>query len=106
MPNQVDGVLLHTMSGNELSRVRTELQRRRIVAAVSPHPIQADSQPAPHCYLGNALVPTNRQVNVEPSPVWIILRTCLSSLHQQEPQQGIALLADVPQVLLAGTGIF
>ena len=27
MPNQVDGVLLHTMSGTELSRVRTELQR-------------------------------------------------------------------------------
>ncbi len=28
MPNQVDGVLPHTMSGTELSRVRTELQRR------------------------------------------------------------------------------
>lgn len=25
MPNQVDGVLLHTMSDSELSRVRTEL---------------------------------------------------------------------------------
>ncbi|HTG27017.1 MAG TPA: hypothetical protein VK818_02230 [Methylomirabilota bacterium] len=24
MPNQVDGVLLHTMSGTELSRVRTD----------------------------------------------------------------------------------
>jgi hypothetical protein len=25
MPNQMDGVLLHTMSGTELSHVRTEL---------------------------------------------------------------------------------
>src|SRR5215468_4898573 len=106
MPNQVDGVLLHAMSGNEVSRVRTELQRRRIVAAVSPHSIQADSQSAPHCYLGNALVPTHRQVNVPTSPVCIIPRSCLSSLHQQETQQGIALLADVPHWLLAGTGIF
>jgi hypothetical protein len=33
MPNQVDDVLLHTMSGTELSRVRVEPQRRRILAA-------------------------------------------------------------------------
>src|SRR5258708_40013703 len=51
MPNQVDDALLHAMSGTELSRVRTELHRRRILAAISPHPVQADSQPAPHRYL-------------------------------------------------------
>jgi hypothetical protein len=76
----------------ELSRVRTELHRRRIFAGVSPHPVQADSQPAPHRYLGNALVPTHRQVNVPTPPGWVATRSCLSSLHQQEAQQGAALL--------------
>src|SRR5882762_11193751 len=105
MPNHVDDALLHAMSGTELSRVRTELHRRRILAAISPHPVQADSQPAPHRYLGNAFVPTHRQVNVPTSPVRIIPRRCLSSLHQQEAQQGVALLADVPEPLLAATGV-
>jgi len=59
MPNQADDVLLHTMSGTELSRVRTELHRRRILTTVPPHPVQADSQPAPHRYLGNAFVRLN-----------------------------------------------
>src|SRR6266478_7874245 len=93
---QVDGVLLRTMSGIELSRVRTELHRRRILAAISPHPVQADSQPAAHRYLGNAFVPTHRQVNVPTLPVRTIPGSCLSSLHQQEAQQGVALPADVP----------
>src|SRR5712671_2254784 len=105
MPNQVDDVLLHTMSGTELSRVRTELHRRRILAVISPHPVQADSQPATHCYLGNALVPTHRQVHVPTSPVRIVPHSCLSSLHQQEAQQRVALLADVPKPLLAATGV-
>src|SRR5215469_6274110 len=59
MPIQVDGVLLPTLSGTELSRVRTELQRRRILTSVSPHPVQAHPQPASHRYLGNALVPSH-----------------------------------------------
>ncbi len=96
MPNQVDGVLVHTMSGTELSRVRTELHRRQILAAVSPHPVQADPQPSRHRYLGNALVPTHRQVNVPASPVWVATRSCLGNLYQQEAQQGVALPADVP----------
>src|SRR6202040_1403938 len=32
-------------------------------------------------------------------------RCCLGRLHQQEAQQGTALLADVPQPLLASTGV-
>src|SRR5450432_4514809 len=94
------------MSGTELSRVRTELHRRRIRAAVSPHPVQADSQPAPHRHLGNALVPTHRQMYVATFPVWMNACRRLSCLHQQEAQQGVTLLADVPQSLLAGTGVF
>src|SRR5580700_6069660 len=106
MPNQVDGVLVHTMSDTELSRVRTELHRRRILAAVSPHPVQANPQPAPHRYLGDALVSTHRQANVPTSPLRIASRRRLGRLHQQETQQRIALLADVPQSLLAATGFF
>ncbi len=47
MPHQVH-VLLHTMSGSELSRVRTELQRLRIPTTIPPHPVQPNRQPASH----------------------------------------------------------
>jgi hypothetical protein len=40
MPNPSDDVLIHAISGYELSRVRTELYRLRILAAVPPHPVQ------------------------------------------------------------------
>ena len=69
MPNHVDGVLLHTMYGTELSRVRTALNGLRILAAISPHPIQLNRQSAPHGYLGNVLVSTHRQVYVATSTV-------------------------------------
>ena len=105
MPNQVDGVLLHTMSGTELSRVRTELQRLRILPTISPHPVQPNRQPAAHRHLGNALLPTHRQVHVPTSPVRIGPYRRLRCLHQQEAQQGVALLADVSQPLPAGTGV-
>src|SRR5271168_2072037 len=105
MPIQVDGVLLRTMSGTELSRVRTELQRLRILTAIPPHPVQPDRQPAPHRYLGYARVPTHCQVAVTTSPVRLDARCCLGCFHQQEPQQATALLADVPQPLLAPTGV-
>ena len=96
MPNQVDDVLLHAMDGTELSRVRTTLNGLRILAAISPHPIQLNRHPAPHRYLGNALVPAHRQMLVATSPVRMDTRRRLGRLHQQETQQGTALLADVP----------
>src|ERR1700732_2173228 len=105
MPHLVHGVLLHAMSGTELSRIRTELQRLRILTTIPPHPVQPNRQPAPHRYLGNALVPTHRQVNVPTSPVGMDTRRRLGRLHQQEAQQGVTLLADVPQSLLASTGV-
>ena len=95
MPNQVDDVLLHAMDGSELSRVRTALNGLRILAAISPHPIQLNCHPAPHGYLGNALVPAHRQAFVATSPVRMDMRRRLGRLHQQEAQQAIALLADV-----------
>src|ERR1700737_2051811 len=45
MPNQVDGVLLHTMSDTELSRVRTELHRWRILKIFPQLPEQATTKP-------------------------------------------------------------
>ena len=36
MPNQLEDALHHAMSGNELSRVRTELYGLRILRACSP----------------------------------------------------------------------
>src|SRR5271163_4098586 len=100
MPNHVDDALLHAMSGSELSRVRTALHCLRILAASSPHPIQLDRQPASHRYLGYALVPTHRQMDVPTSPVGMDTHCCLGRLHQQKTQQGTALLADMSQPLL------
>jgi len=51
------------------------------------------------------LWPAHRQVHVPTSPVGMDTRRRLGRLHQQEAQQGIALLADVPQALLAGTRV-
>src|SRR5712692_9483417 len=50
MPNQVDGVLVHTMSGTELSHVRTELQRTgntHSCSATSSTSEPPDGAPAP-----------------------------------------------------------
>jgi hypothetical protein len=105
MPHHVDGVLLHAMYDTELSRVRTALHCLRILAASSPHPIQLNCQPASHRYLGNTLVPTHRQMDTPTSPVRMDTHCCLGRLHQQKTQQGTALLANVPQPLLATTGV-
>ena len=106
MANQVHSALVHTMSGNELSCVRTELYGLRILPAIAPHPVQANSQTAPQCHLGDVLVPTHGQVNVATSPaVGVYACRRLRGLHEQEPRQGIALFADMPQPLLATAGV-
>src|ERR1700691_609344 len=69
------------------------------------HPIQLNRQPASHRYLGNTLVSTHRQMDVPTSPVRMDSRCCLGRLHQQKTQQGTALFANVPQLLLATTGV-
>ena len=40
MPNQVDDVLLHAMSGTELSRVRTEF-RLRLLEPINKSPLES-----------------------------------------------------------------
>src|ERR1700693_6122794 len=56
----------------------------------------SDPQLPPHRYLGNAPVPTHRQVHVPTSPLRVASCGRLGGLHQQEAQQGVALFADVP----------
>src|SRR5580658_5271514 len=103
MPIHLGGVLLHTMDGTGLSHVRTELQRGRIITAVSPHPVQSNSQATSQRDLGNASVPPHGQANIATSPVGVAPCRCLRSLYQQEAQQGAALLSDMTQPLLVRT---
>src|SRR6516162_11498126 len=105
MPTHNGDGLLPTMPPARLSHVRTELKRRRIRTAIPPHPIQANSETTPHGHLSNVLVPAHRQVHVPPSPVRVDACGRLRGLHQQEAQQRVALLADVPQPLLVTTGV-
>src|SRR5215472_2213394 len=69
MPNHQRGVLLPTMSLLELSRIRTELKRWRIVRAVPPHPVQTNRHPATHRNFGYAPVPADRQAYVPMPPL-------------------------------------
>jgi len=93
MPNQVTAFLLHTMSGIEMSTYEpnsTTVNTHNI----PPHPVQANSQLPPHRFLAMLLCGRIRQVQVPTSPVRLDTRCCLGGLHQQEAQQGTALLAD------------
>jgi hypothetical protein len=105
MPIQVRDVLPHTISGTELSRVRTELYQLRIFPSSSPHPVQANSQPASNGYFRNVPLPTHGQVSIATAPVRITTYGRLCCLHQQEAQQRTALLANVSQPLFAATRV-
>jgi len=93
------------MASNELPRVRTELQNLLVVHSLAPHPVQAHPQSARHRYLGYALFPTHGQTYVPLFPLRVFPYGTVSCFHQQEAQQRIALLTDVPQPLTAGTGV-
>jgi hypothetical protein len=105
MPIHFDGDLVHAMSPHELSRVRTELDPLRIFPIVSPHPVQPNCDSSGHGHLGNVSLPTHCQVHVPPSPLRITTGRYLCCFYQQETQQGAALFGDVPQPLMACTGI-
>ena len=105
MPIHVHGVLLHAMSGTELSRVRTELRQLSILPTVPPHPVQPHSESSGHRHLGDVPLPAHRQVRVPPSPVRITTRCRLRCFDQQETQQRAALLGDAAQTLTTRAGI-
>src|ERR1700733_1181331 len=105
MPIHVDGVLLHAMSGTELSHVRTEFDPLRILPVVPPHPVQPYRESAGHGHLGDVSLPAHRQVHIPSSPVGITTCCGLCRFSQQEAQQRAALLGDVSQPLMARTGV-
>jgi len=84
MPIQVHGVLLHAMSGFELSRVRTEPDPLCIFPTLPPHPVQPNRESSGHGHLGDVPLSTHRQVHVP--PVRIIMCCGLCCFSQQEKQ--------------------
>src|ERR1700686_2561851 len=52
-PNQLLGVLLHTIAMSGLSRVRTELFHLLVTPPLAHHPVQSNRQSASHGDLGN-----------------------------------------------------
>jgi hypothetical protein len=104
MPIQVDGVLLHAISGTELSRVRTELYKLLILPSSSPHPVQENPQPASHGYFGNVPLPTHGQVSImtSPSPHYSVRLPVLPPLARSATTN---CPADVSQPLLAAAGV-
>jgi hypothetical protein len=52
IPNQLLGVLLHTLAMSGLSRVRTELFQLLVIPSLAPHPVQANRQSPRHRDLG------------------------------------------------------
>ncbi len=86
MPNQVDGALLHAMSGYELSRVRTELDHLRIVPTIAPHPVQPNGKFPGHGHFGNSFFSAHHQVQIATPPVRVTPCGCLRCFHQQKTQ--------------------
>ena len=68
MPNQLLGVLLHTLAISGLSRVRTELFQLLVIPSLAPHPVQANRQSPGHGDLGNLPPSPHRQMKVPTAP--------------------------------------
>src|SRR5207245_3760357 len=83
--------------------VRTELQSLLIIPCLAPHPIQSHRQPAGHRDLGDRTATTHCQVQEPTPPVGIVAYDGVSRLDQQETQECVALLADVPEALPAAS---
>src|SRR5271169_400994 len=97
MPNHYVGDLLHTMAMYGLSRVRTELSKLTIVQTLTPHPVQMHRQFTGHGDLRDLPSPPHGQVEKLTPPLPFTAHCDLGRFHQQEPQQRVALFADVSQ---------
>src|SRR5947208_15752677 len=62
IPNQLLGVLLHTMAISGLSRVRTELLQLLVTPFLTHHPEQLNGEPTGHGNLRNLPPPPQHQV--------------------------------------------
>src|ERR1051326_3125061 len=91
------------MSG--LPRVRTELLRLAIVAALTPHPVQMHCQLSRHRYFCDLPSTTHGEVEELVAPLLLTAHRDLRRFHQQKPEQHVALLADVPQPAPISAGL-
>ena len=101
MPNHYVGDLLHTIGISGLSRVRTELLRLAVVAALAPHPVQMHRQLSRHRYLRDLPSSSHGEVEECVAPLGLAPYCDLRRFHQQEAQQHVALLTDVSRPLAA-----
>jgi len=85
------------MSGTELSRVRTELQRRRIRTSIPPHPVQANPQLPPRRYLGDALVSTHRRCKYRRRHCGLLRAAAWAASTSKKRNKELPLFADVPR---------
>ena len=106
IPNQLLGVLLHTMAISGLSRVRTELSQLLVIPFLPHHPVQANCQLPRHRHLGDLPASSQRHVTVLTPPLRIAAYRDLRRFHQQETQQRVALFRDVSQAAPLSTRIF
>ena len=86
MPNHYVGDLLSTIGISGLSRVRTELLQRAVVASLAPHPVQMHRQFPRHGYLGNLPSPPHAEVKELVAPLRLAAHRDLRRFHQQEAQ--------------------
>src|SRR5215468_4990598 len=71
MPNHYVGVGLHTIGMSGLSRVRTELLRLAVVAALTPHPVQMHRQLPRHRYFRDLPSTPHGEVKELAAPLWL-----------------------------------
>src|SRR5271157_663177 len=84
IPNQLLGVLPHTIAISGLSRVRTELFQLLVIPSLAPHPVHPNGESPPHGALGDLSSPSQRQVEVLVAPLRIAANRDLRRFHQQE----------------------
>src|SRR5271169_1695845 len=97
IPNQLLGVLLHTIAISGLSRVRTELFYLLVIPSLAPHPIHPNRESTGHRDLGDLPPSPHRQVEVLAAPFLVAAHRHLRRFHQQKTQQSVALFRDVSQ---------
>ncbi len=83
------------MSG--LSRVRTELVHFFVTPSSPPHPVQLHRKFPGHRNLRDLSPAPHGQMEKLAAPLRMAAYRDLGCFHQQEPQQGVALFADVPE---------
>src|SRR5438046_9349150 len=104
-PNQLLGVLLHTIAISGLSRVRTESFYLFVVPFLAHHPKQLHGQAAGHSNFRNLPSTPQHQMKIFAAPLQQAAHRHLCRLHQQEAHYRTALLGDVSQAPAIPAGV-